>query len=219
MVWALCPDSGPHQRSEKGQRTSARRRASGHLHAGPLRTRTTVRHETGGPLGAARSSLRADELLAEMLETVISLIIGAGPADDAVAGGICSPVAVPAVFAVHSAAVHAVCSVGTAPATDAPAADGSACRRRLLIRCSPVYMPISIDGGASGSKTRAGGEFSLAGVRIGEGRLRQCSRTGQGGCRNHGRARESLISSWLAPCGWTWRRMPRLAEPIRRLRA
>src|SRR4051794_20945688 len=43
---------------------------------------------------------------------------------------------------------------------------------------------MAIDRGTPSSKTRAAGEFSFAHVRIGEGRLRGCTRAGQRGCRN-----------------------------------
>lgn len=68
--------------------------------------------------------IRADDLLAEMPETVSTLEIGAGLADDAVAGSIRIPVAVPAHLAGHGVGI-------------APAADGSGRRRRLAIRRAP----------------------------------------------------------------------------------
>src|SRR5215471_11610661 len=115
-----------------------------------------------------------------MLETITALVQGAGPADDAVAGSIRTPVAVPAVFAVPAVpAVAAVHGVGIAPAADR---SSSSSRRRMAIHHSPM---ISIDRGIPGSKTRAAGEFSLAFVRIGHSRLCQCSRAGQGGYRNN----------------------------------
>src|SRR5215475_68801 len=102
-----------------------------------------------------------------MLETVSTLEIGAGPADDAVAGGIRIPAAVPGVV---SAAVH---GVGIAPAADGSArCSYSNARRRLAIHRPPISM--AADGGVPGSKTRAAGEFIFACVRIGGGPLRQC---------------------------------------------
>jgi len=68
-------------------------------------------------------SVRAADLLAEMLEAVATLEIGSGPADDAVARSIRTPVAVPA----HLAGL----GIGIAPA-----ADGSV-RSRLAICRSP----------------------------------------------------------------------------------
>jgi len=59
-----------------------------------------------------------------MPETVSTLEIGAGPADDAVAGSIRIPVAVPAHLAGHGVRI-------------APVADGSVRRRRLAIRRTP----------------------------------------------------------------------------------
>src|SRR5579872_485730 len=104
-----------------------------------------------------------------MLQTVIALEIGAGPADDAVAGGIRIPAAIPALVSISAASA----------------------RCRLAIRYSPNCWPISITagGGTPGSKTRATREFSLAFVGIVGGPLRQCSRAGQRGCRNHDRAK------------------------------
>src|SRR3954453_7756519 len=121
-----------------------------------------------------------------MRETVSTLERGAGPAGDPVAGSIHTPVTVPAVGTVaHAAVTHpAGHGVGIAPA-----ADGCSRRHRMAMRRSPI----SIDGGSPGSKTRAVGEFSLAFVRIGESRLGQCSRAGQGGCRNNERAKNFQI--------------------------
>ena len=87
------------------------------------------------PFGVACVGLRADDLLAEMPETVITLEIGAGPADDAVAGGVAIPVAAPAELA-------AGLGVGIAPASEGRGRDGrcsySSTRCRLAIGRSPI---------------------------------------------------------------------------------
>jgi len=125
------------------------------------------------PLRAACFSLRADNLLAEMLETISALEISAGPTDDAIAGGIRIPATVPALV---SAAVH---GVRIAP---------SARRRLVAIRRSPDWLPVY--GGSPGSEPRAAGKFSLALVWIGGSPLRQCRRAGQSGCRDRDRAKK-----------------------------
>jgi hypothetical protein len=88
-----------------------------------------------------------DDLLTEMRPAVVALEIGAGPADDAVTGGVGIPVAVPALFAsvVTIAALGIVIGVGVVK--------GAERRRGNGCRCS--------DGGARDRAGRSTGQKPL----------------------------------------------------------
>lgn len=79
------------------------------------------RHETGGPQGRLKppSTRWKKALLADVLEAVRSLVPGPGPANDAVAGRIGIPIAVPAHFAAAAGIpTGSVIGVGIVPAAE-----------------------------------------------------------------------------------------------------